>query len=252
MRTHERGLIDKLIHDPDRQTSEHDLACQYLATPTVRAKLFQAVVAPKIEGGRFRYTVKEFNHNAQLERPLIKGDGQYRTLVGFVDVLFRFDICLHGVHPVDVVKQGAGITHDEWSRLEPSVRQKHVACRECGYHPLFFGKEHYHPFEYTKGETVSNDINHYVVAEVKIKPCSTSDLLRQMALYREFSGLLFMNGYYDPERISLVVATRFKISQGDANVLHNEGLKHIYLGDGFTQWLKQRETENQIAVAPEM
>lgn len=86
---HDRTLLASLAFgDPDKKNPRHDFACQYLALPDNHAKLLEATSAvrrpvEKAEAAETRLS------GAFLELPISKGDGQYRTTIGFVDAVFR-------------------------------------------------------------------------------------------------------------------------------------------------------------------
>lgn len=75
---HDKTYIASLgFSDPDKKDPRHDLACRYLARPEV----YQLILK------RFKnYNDKEIILKTSFEVPLIKGFGDYRTIIGFLDL----------------------------------------------------------------------------------------------------------------------------------------------------------------------
>lgn len=84
MHSFDRTLLAKLgFADPDKGNSRHDLACQYLAQKDVVTSLVASITGK--EPSKLQ-RVRSFP-----ESPLSKGEGQYKTTIGFLDLLVRFD-----------------------------------------------------------------------------------------------------------------------------------------------------------------
>jgi hypothetical protein len=76
MHSHDRTLVSQLgFADPDKKDSRHDLACQYLSQPEMILKLV-GLVAPEESEVR----------GVRNETPIRKGEGQYQSTVGFLDI----------------------------------------------------------------------------------------------------------------------------------------------------------------------
>jgi len=126
-----RTMIEKLgFQDLDKQNPNHDLACQYVSQPEVQNKL-RTIIAPPSQHlslRTFKYccdwdkvieddTLREEwrkrecppkcsrkkssyeKYLVRKEHPISKGENQYRTTIGFIDVWMTFE---H--HQVWVVK----------------------------------------------------------------------------------------------------------------------------------------------------
>ena len=79
------------------------------------------------------------------------------------------------------------------------------------------------------------------VVEVKINPVPTSDLIRQIKLYRE---------YHNATR--WIAALAYSISEEDAKMLALASIRHVRLGDKFTQYVQSRKTDRRESQAPEV
>jgi hypothetical protein len=81
---HTRTLLAKLgFADKDRQNSRHDAACNYIAlSEGALARTIEAAAGPS-----YRAT----NSRGTLEKLVQKGEGQYATTIGFIDVAASFD-----------------------------------------------------------------------------------------------------------------------------------------------------------------
>jgi hypothetical protein len=99
MRAHDRTLISSLgFADRDKQDRRHDLACQYLSDHArVRYLAEMMIPEPSQSGGtnlggevlEDGTETTEFGriHSVILESPISKGEGKYKTTVGFMDLL---------------------------------------------------------------------------------------------------------------------------------------------------------------------
>jgi len=82
MHSHDRTMLAKLgFADPDKKDALHDAACRYMATSESYQKLVDRFV--KLKDG--------FSHSGltkySIDFHIGKGSGQYRTTVGFADVV---------------------------------------------------------------------------------------------------------------------------------------------------------------------
>ena len=66
--------------------------------------------------------------------------------------------------------------------------------------------------------------------EVKITPTPTSDVIRQVKLYRSYSGI---NNW--------IVATAYGLVSHDVALLENEKIGHIRLGERFREYVAMRQ-----------
>jgi len=107
MHSHDRTLLSRLgFQDPDHKSSKHDLACQYLAAPEQARRLADILfssttgVRPYADDNSWEKGVEQYKIVGQetvsvrvmgtcLEFPLTKGQAQYLTVIGFLDVLME-------------------------------------------------------------------------------------------------------------------------------------------------------------------
>ena len=212
MHSSDRTLLAKLgFSDPDKQDNKHDLACQYVAC--IRNKLFCHFIPEQDDVEDIHFA---------LEAPVYKGAKQYKSLVGFLDVVLytgtRGTITAANVNP------GRNNTYINY-------------ISECSYF-----KKH-------------------IALEVKTNPVSIGNLLAQMNVYKEHHAnasplsnfedingekLIVVNWGNGLKRLDpvWVVATTFKMSIIDKDTLENEGIKHIYLGAPFDEFCKMYGPED--------
>jgi hypothetical protein len=94
MRAYDRTLLANLgFSDPDKKEDRHDLACQYLAENG--AKVLELFLLPErssgiADGGRATYTESPWEFSGfSCEAPISKGEGQYKTTIGFLDLVVK-------------------------------------------------------------------------------------------------------------------------------------------------------------------
>ena len=92
-----RSLIARLgFSDPDRCDQTHDLACQYLSLPDSVRKIVDLV---QTEYYRPIRSFQKLSYSAaRIEVPISKGNGQYKTTIGFVDILLEISPMFAGVY----------------------------------------------------------------------------------------------------------------------------------------------------------
>jgi hypothetical protein len=164
MYSHERTMLAKLgFADPDRREPLHDVACRYLSTePAVRRLVTHLGLErgpTTIQGinhlGKVERAEKSehfASHYATLEREISKGQGQYRTTVGFIDLTLRIDI------------------------------------EERCTNVMRMPQDTYHgPLVWTPAEDYTCRMPYEFAIEVKVNPTTMGDLIRQLNLYRSYS-----------------------------------------------------------------
>jgi hypothetical protein len=90
MHSHDRTLLSRLgFADPDKKNSQHDLACQYLAdrekVQSIVLMIAEKMQAPEESANSFD-ALMGTTYSA-FEVPIEKGENQYKTTIGFVDLI---------------------------------------------------------------------------------------------------------------------------------------------------------------------
>ena len=170
MHSHERTMLSKLgFADPDRREQLHDVACHYLATPgavrrQIRCLAIEHGPEPYADNSSYEERTSQVlrkvtSHRVNRECEIAKGLGQYRTTVGFADLAIQVHV--EDQHrDVRMRRRNAGdgrgnVTWSEWEPIADRIGQS----RED------FG------------------------VEVKVTPVAISDVIRQVKLYRSYSGV---------------------------------------------------------------
>lgn len=168
MHAHDRTMLAGLgFADPDKKDPRHDWACQYLAEPERAAKLPEMLLktGPVPWEAEFRLIngVREFAraeksvsnfrvHRAEFERPVSKGEGQYKTTIGFIDVFLRFKGVETFSNYLERTWRSNGGGFTDWEKVPDWDRE----------------------------------VDFFLPAEIKISSCTVGDMLRQIRLYREY------------------------------------------------------------------
>jgi|SRR5271166_246763 len=88
MHAHDRTLLASLAFaDPDKKDRLHDAACRYL-TEEPQASEIVRLVETKPDCPVDSVTI----YNRSIEQPISKGQGQYRTTIGFLDGVIEYRI----------------------------------------------------------------------------------------------------------------------------------------------------------------
>lgn len=103
MHSHKQTLLSNLgFNDADKKEPKHDIACRYIAQPEVAVRIINAMFPPRTASGthkeawdgesEWRWTrhTTESVGIAAYERAISKGTGQYKTTVGFIDVVIPY------------------------------------------------------------------------------------------------------------------------------------------------------------------
>jgi hypothetical protein len=166
MHAHERTLLARLgFADPDRRDPLHDIACRYLAMPEVSlrvAKLLDLEYSNRTHCFRPDYVYEMKSETSRylkevrsvFEYEIDKGVGQYRTTIGFIDLLYRVELVLSFNN---VQKRRC------YSQSSPQPWEPH------------------NDFVEPDGEIAA--------IEVKSTEVPVSDVIRQINLYRSYSNI---------------------------------------------------------------
>jgi len=92
MHSFDRTLLAKLgFADQDKKERRHDWACQYLAQPEVAARLAAFLGVPRTRDRWVNGVPSwEFEY-VETETHLTKGEDQYKTTIGFLDVVISYE-----------------------------------------------------------------------------------------------------------------------------------------------------------------
>lgn len=227
MRTADQTLVARMgFQDPDKKNVDHDLGCQYLTTPEVCEKLARLL---------FPQGFQQSGHSGtgHVEVPVMKGEGRYKQYIGFLDarLVLRAELTTW-VTPnwpnSRLVTPGYRLSdHHDPVWPEPGT------CKfSCGtiYDRVV------HPWK----------VRMDAACEVKIHPQPMGDVIRQMKLYREH----LERPDSQVEMSAWVLATRYPVTVHEKATLKSEGITHIRLGDGFTEYMA-RVRQSSEAESPE-
>lgn len=296
MHSHDRTLLAKLgFADQDKQDPRHDLACQYLTTLEVMERIVAFVTAPFIKSVDKTCTTTvltkdEYNHwndkygtvfrgrkwtsvggtgNPSLEHPLSKGDGQYKTTIGFLDVVIPYKIRTDWdgengkAVREEVWEDSLGKSYSNWNEASEAMSKVraefpqfdrginyHEWDDKCRTHPEWPNSRIRYPVEWRVCRRHEYD-DRKLVVEVKITPLGLGDIIRQLKLYREFD--FSVAGTYARTPIDWVVATAFPLSDSEVSILRDrEKIHHVRLGSSFEKWAEwqKRPSANQATDNP--
>jgi hypothetical protein len=145
----DRTLLTQLgFADPDRKNERHDRAIQYLAQGEMMKRMVEVcgvVPVSTVKNAR----VAQRRLTPEFERPVVKGSGDYRMIVGFLDLTLWM--------------------HVDW---EEDREEQHYDRRTRQ--------------DLVTTSTEQWTMSEAIVIEVKITPVSIGEVLRQLNLYREF------------------------------------------------------------------
>ena len=221
MHSSNRTLIASLgFADPDKKNPLHDIACQYLAIADNAYQVISSLRIPQptaeeafeLNGKQGAYKRESTGRprfcigNPEYELMLSKGEGQYRTHIGFIDLTIPFQ----AITPIAITE------------FRPN---KYVDMRN---------KIPWEQFSVVSKEDGNWTLRSTVAIEVKIGQVPIGDVLRQIRLYQMHAR--FGMDYW-------LLATAYSISVEDAAVLQGAGIYHVKLGEKFDAYAAQRQWE---------
>ena len=266
MSAKDRTLLASLgFSDPDKKNARHDLACQYVVQPSVANKLVQTFFPTTtiplgeyppaercVERGyigysparkTWRFTRKGSTETvvadpAFLEVPISKGEGQYRTTIGFVDAHI----------PVTGKRVVSGQHLLEWKMFKNPPSNGYEPYDTTVVEPQISDPAGPTPFEEVaifRGD---------VFIEVKIAKESLGAILRQINLYREYRRFICARVHNTQEnhvksqqgdgcysRTAWILVTDFPMSEVDVVTLQGENIWHVTLGPDFEAFVQAQE-----------
>jgi hypothetical protein len=140
----------------------------------------------------------------QTEYPLSKGQGRYKTTIGFLDVVFPWGMV-----------------------ASPALMRKTIAGQSCGLIVV--------EVKTTKPLVMGDTIRQLRLYQEYWVP---EDLVRK---FWEETRQWDVGARRLCEATYWVLATTFPISNAERDFLSKEGFHHVFLGDGFQHWIEARE-----------
>ena len=252
MHSHDRTMWASLAGgDKDKANTLHGLACRYLTEPEQALRLL-AICNPVAESwtveshhyGNGPYDSNEIVKSEfvtyqkpeakfidrSLEHPINKGQGQYRTTVGFLDAVANYEW--------------------EWSvsTCAEKMARAHGPVQQFGSAAFpRLGKEPSSIYPVAPTELEKTRYGKLrVLVEVKIHPVDVDEVLRQVRLYQQYVGETYNQfkpsgrGYITKDNLGnqfWVLAVRFDISAAYRSVLEEHGIKVVQLATKFDEWV---------------
>ena len=158
----------------------------------------------------------------RMERPVTRGSGQYTSLVGFIDLSIRAsrnqeirydETILHYYRRCRQVVVDSPTVWDGCTMISPSV--SHEDTSHTAEIAIPFAVQSF---------TIPIEYDRIINIEVKTRPVPLGDLIRQINLYKEFSGGDIW-----------IVATTVALSTAYCSALHNEGIRTLFVGEEYKQ-----------------
>jgi hypothetical protein len=257
MHSHQQTLLAKLgFGDPDRKDRRHDLASQYLSQGEAARRLGEMFNPSAVRDSSRHDEEKSYRGGrsydrsqteaatsscladevlGRLEVPIGKGEGQYRTTIGFLDVLM---FCK--TKEVESGRSRMRTQRESMFRSSPDwVAWKEAGCPAINGEPTLDDRHgdwgDWKSFSHERFEPATA-----VAVEVKIAPVGIGDILRQINLYREYERCLHFPSP-TPRSIAWVLATPYALTPNDKAVLTAEKITHVRLGEGFEAFCRDAD-----------
>lgn len=272
--SHDRTLLAQLgFSDKDKKNPRHDLACRYLSQKDVLPKL----VKPHLVEGCDLVTA-----TVVPEHHITKGDGRYKTTIGFADLyLTKMWVAKGTTGPARILcpaEVKPDNTISDFSRRYQDQRNREQA-------NMAAWQEQWDQAPTTRFGLLGSMS---MLVEVKIEPVSAGDILRQMRLYSEYMPTLgavalgdtvpkawatdtryqrcqrsdckcfsrshdsvFPLATYHWLRHRSLVVTDFALSSDDVTALSSAGIGHTRLGRGFEDYATQQQSAGESS-SPEI
>lgn len=263
MHSHDRTMIVKLgFADADKKNPLHDWACQYLARDSVAPKIIDAYLdremAQRISNNPPPNGVTlgnaQVGFDAELEFPISKGQGQYRTTIGFIDVLYRVKLEAEIVAPalerhvarLWVEGHEFRFRHGDWGCWCAMCNGRSRKTKDLfsDYSQAFeWMSRHGSGFLSENPKRPKIDTHFNVLVEIKISDVSVGDLLRQMRFYMDYRKCWEDGSYYTTH---FATATAYSMAAEDVQTLEEHGIKHFQLGAGFDKYAEERKSAKTL------
>lgn len=286
MHSHDRTLLSKLgFADPDKKDHRHDLACQYLAQGEIAMRLVD--IATRKEEGRQQWAVLK----TLPEYHIAKGDGQYKTTIGFADLCIVFtSLASTPDRPLEDLR---GRAVAESLKLWAEYQKRPVYMRQSnesntlwrdrlkedglqGYDQAYKEMQERHRKEC---DQIDKDVSASVAAQAhrqiaipaQWQPLSNGDWKDAVtgAGYHTRGGSLLVEVKVNPiptcdalrqlglyrtylQISAVMLVTAFDLSVEDVEMLKGEKVHHIRLGAAFDAYCQRRKEQPQMAASLEI
>ena len=250
---HKNTMLSKCgFADEDRKESKHDLACAYIRDNI--SDLLSKIAEERDKKEKEQLYIRHGNgedcpnstaafygtryHKVSLvdvgqEVLLTKGEGQYKTTVGFADVIARFSVS-------EYIK---GIKKTCSKHLSRQISDADFAAA-CDVETVYDGMLYLN-----KTEFIINKKRITAIIEVKAGYTQVSDITRQLELYRStLADTEWSSGY----TVARMLAACYPLSNYDKEQLIKNGIRPIQLGEKFENWLLSRESNTKKVDVIEM
>ena len=279
MHAYDRTMLTRLgFADPDKKNPTHDLACQYVAENA--ASILDQVVQLKPQpidvtndGARYvgARTLSVQARKPVLEQAISKGQYQYKTTIGFIDVVLPYDIMSedHGEYQFSWTYQTLA-DHLDSSRDTLRWHTPYHDCSWCRNHSLSLRDTYLHevvqplherlrtitseaqiadlknrPILYTGAYEGSSTLSRgALIIEVKTTPTGVGEILRQINLYREYTDYItfdHVKDYRGKFECRWLLTALFPLKPIDVEALQREGVECVRLGEKFKTWCAQQQ-----------
>lgn len=246
----DHSLLAKLgFADEDRRSPLHDLACQYLAQPEVAEKVVRFALGEREGLGTMLISIKPEFH-------LTKGQAQYLTTIGFLDLLVKFAWCDQeqrnaGFRSIllrrageELCRNASRYDYHDWSKLLKHFPEKMQSFEEelrdkTATPPRWKQSDECLIDEVTGVQRDTYGAAHLII-EVKTGKTTASDALRQLDVYRSHLSSAW-----------LTLVTTYDLTQAEVTMLKSRSVTHVKLGAAFQDWCKT-QTEAPPAASPEV
>lgn len=263
MHSHDRTQIMRLgFNDPDKKLPLHDLACRYLSTSSAIIKMTSQFIKPcSGEARKTEWKEKETfegswnfveekgldtreisNAKGNIEVPINKGTGEYKTTIGFCDVV----VSVTKSTTQKNIKTRTKLSHEEMFPDPRTKEERHKCLREMKPlrawsppDPIPFKDRPWGEWKDVE-DRICNRKNSYGV-EVKINKVPLGDILRQIKLYRSY---LDINGW--------ALVTKYSLSGSEVICLAKEGIEHLVLGKDFDKYVEDCKNNDGLFDSPEI
>lgn len=239
MHSHDRTLLANLgFSDPDKKNPEHDRICQYLVTDESIGKLkawISNLIPPKKVGSyKSESSAWDVTRSDDIvcsyvpEYHLTKGDGQYKTSIGFIDISLEFTR-KYAIRQTSKVVWGESRYMSKRNFVSSKIPNAVFKDSGDGWGNAVTPDE-WVPVK--DGEDVRQDIGYRIFVEVKVAKIGIGDIIRQMKLYETYFPV---SNKFDFLPNALLIAP-WDLDDNENKVVRDSGFAFMKVGDGYKKW----------------